>query len=754
MKRVILLLAILVTSISGEVVTGTIDTDTTWSDSVLVSSVIIGSGATVTIEPGTVVTSSYGKITVKGAIKALGAKDDSIKFMGNGTGLYFQTAVADSSIFEYCLFFGAKEKGVGGAFNISSSNKIRISHSLITQASAYQNGAGMYIYNSTVLLEYVDITNCMLSNEPFNFRDLYGSAIYAEGSTLLMGNCELKYNSINTSSKDGFGAGIYANSTNIIETAQNKVHYNSPNNSYLFRTIKFENDTTIGGTFIHNGFTVAKGATITFLPGTVVKGYGDAHIVISGNMIARGTATDSIIFTNVDSTEMWGGLRFTSNESTVIADLSHVVIENAQQAKVLSYAWPNGAIEVTGHRFNMSNSVIRNCLSEKGKGGAIYFNTIFSHSIDNCIFENSSANRGGAIYSVGTDLSISNSKFINHANVNGGTVYQEKGNITVDNTSFTKNMGEKGLYLYVDNATYNCKNIPWKPLNSLMRKTGYAKPLIYAENSSGVVENSALIGVDSLGVIGFYAFNSHSDIDTLTDYSLKITNSLIKTFGMYSQAPTAHNIAIKNSTLTNPEVTSQIRSDGTHSVNITIKNSIFTYVKPSYSDPIFGFDAEYSNIFSEDSVVTAGNVGINGNINEDPQFVDPLNNDYHLQISSSSVNTGSPDFSIELKTDLDGNERVYGNRIDMGAYENQGTSAVEDEYIPFPKAVIYPNPVQSRMNVDANLKGDMFIYNESGKMVFSGFSGSIDVVSLPKGVYFFVMIDGDGQKFYQKFYKE
>jgi len=59
-----------------------------------------------------------------------------------------------------------------------------------------------------------------------------------------------------------------------------------------------------------------------------------------------------------------------------------------------------------------------------------------------------------------------------------------------------------------------------------------------------------------------------------------------------------------------------------------------------------------------------------GNIDIDPQFVDPCNNDYHLLPSSPCIDTGDPYYvPVPNETDLDGNPRVINSRIDMGAYE-------------------------------------------------------------------------------------
>jgi len=67
----------------------------------------------------------------------------------------------------------------------------------------------------------------------------------------------------------------------------------------------------------------------------------------------------------------------------------------------------------------------------------------------------------------------------------------------------------------------------------------------------------------------------------------------------------------------------------------------------------------------------------NGNINLDPNFINPSNRNYRLLPNSPCIDTGDPNYEAEpSETDLDGNPRVVGARIDMGAYES--------DYIEFP----------------------------------------------------------------------
>nr|NIW46316.1 hypothetical protein [Gammaproteobacteria bacterium]NIW97089.1 hypothetical protein [Phycisphaerae bacterium] len=74
-----------------------------------------------------------------------------------------------------------------------------------------------------------------------------------------------------------------------------------------------------------------------------------------------------------------------------------------------------------------------------------------------------------------------------------------------------------------------------------------------------------------------------------------------------------------------------------------------------------------------------GDLGGSGNIGTDPCFVEQgcwdvngvwIEGDYHLLLGSPCIDAGDPDYILEPdETDLDGNPRVIGGRIDMGAYE-------------------------------------------------------------------------------------
>jgi len=62
--------------------------------------------------------------------------------------------------------------------------------------------------------------------------------------------------------------------------------------------------------------------------------------------------------------------------------------------------------------------------------------------------------------------------------------------------------------------------------------------------------------------------------------------------------------------------------------------------------------------------------GVNGNISEDPNFVNPDANNYHIDPNSPCINAGDPSYTAEPnQTDIDAEQRIFDSIVDMGADE-------------------------------------------------------------------------------------
>ncbi|MHC4498805.1 MAG: choice-of-anchor Q domain-containing protein [Planctomycetota bacterium] len=116
-----------------------------------------------------------------------------------------------------------------------------------------------------------------------------------------------------------------------------------------------------------------------------------------------------------------------------------------------------------------------------------------------------------------------------------------------------------------------------------------------------------------------------------------------------------------------------------------------------------------------------------GNIDTDPCFIQLgyrdvnrvwVEGDYHLRPNSPCINAGDPNYIAEPnETDLDGNPRIIGGRIDMGAYEYQ-------------PRILYVDDDATGAN-DGSSWADAFIYLQDALSV--AYSG--DEIRVAEGTY-------------------
>ncbi|MBC8525306.1 MAG: T9SS type A sorting domain-containing protein [Candidatus Cloacimonetes bacterium] len=160
---------------------------------------------------------------------------------------------------------------------------------------------------------------------------------------------------------------------------------------------------------------------------------------------------------------------------------------------------------------------------------------------------------------------------------------------------------------------------------------------------------------------------------------------------------------------------------------------------------------------------------LDGNIDEDPQFIGEGNYPYALSDSSPCIDAGTTELpeGIELpEYDLAGNPRIYGETVDMGAYEWQDTVSATENIIPdisTTQLTIYPNPFSSSdgnpsitvaltLNKSGNTKVE--IYNIKGqkiKTLMSAYAspGKYEIIwdgkdnnskQVSSGIYFYKLI--------------
>jgi hypothetical protein len=215
----------------------------------------------------------------------------------------------------------------------------------------------------------------------------------------------------------------------------------------------------------------------------------------------------------------------------------------------------------------------------------------------------------------------------------GGILVQNAGMPTIANCTIIQNAAVTGGGLYAGDAS-----IPTiKECKFMGNQAGFGSGMYFQDGSNGKVSNTLISG--NRGIGGVYNNNS----------SPMITNATIAGNGGF-------NGGIFNSN-SQPVVKNSIIWGNSTPFNDT--QSIITY-----------------------STIQAGYAGV-GNLSMDPKFVSQtpeglspiLTGDYHVQASSLTIDRGDNGTISLTDKDLDGNLRRFsGGRVDMGAYEFQGTA--------------------------------------------------------------------------------
>jgi parallel beta-helix repeat protein len=201
---------------------------------------------------------------------------------------------------------------------------------------------------------------------------------------------------------------------------------------------------------------------------------------------------------------------------------------------------------------------------------------------------------------------------LNHAN-DGGGFFNEAPQGDLVNCIFQDNTAvENGGGLYILGSSLNVTNC------------------IFSGNEAG----------ETYGPGGGAIFNSNSNP--------KITNS---TFSDNTARDNTEGGAIFNR-FSHPEIT-----------NCILWGNIAGYGPEIVDDEMSSSTVSYTNID------WGGFPGNNGNIREDPLWVDPQANDFHLGPDSPCINAGTNEIENLPDTDIEGDPRIVDEIVDMGADE-------------------------------------------------------------------------------------
>ena len=231
---------------------------------------------------------------------------------------------------------------------------------------------------------------------------------------------------------------------------------------------------------IQGNINIPEGEKLIIEAGTKIIFKGPYQFSINQNaqLIAKGTETDSIEFTDDDENEGWQGLVFEDSgdddtlEYCVLSHANRTATSTIQRGGVISIDNSNPTIthsRITenktwrdggGMYLYNSNATIRytrfegNMCPNNGNGGALCM-VNSSPIITNSIFCNNHANSGGAIYVTKSSPTLTNVTIAdNKALTNGGAITLEKDyQITIENSIIWANEAQNGSTLAISSSS-------------------------------------------------------------------------------------------------------------------------------------------------------------------------------------------------------------------------------------------------------------------------------------------------------------
>ncbi|KPA15065.1 RCC1 repeat-containing protein [Candidatus Magnetomorum sp. HK-1] len=324
-----------------------------------------------------------------------------------------------------------------------------------------------------------------------------------------------------------------------------------------------------------------------------------------------------------------------SNATTIDAKNSGSVVRFAHQETNTSilkgFTLKNGLSDFGGGIFvDNASPVIENCRiinNQADSGGGLYLTNGASPQLSNCAINVNIASNGAGVFIDNSNIHFSQTTIkFNKAAQNGGGIFLNASSPDIDQIIIQGNHAARGAGIYIAQ-------------NSLPQITRSQLSENSASESGG---GACIIQQSELNIVNSLIFGNSANFNGggfyVNDSELKIhSSSLVHQYASFG------------------------RSVFADTAKLTICNSILW----NNGEEIEDYDSLIA-VYHSDIQLNDGIFPGEGNINEDPNFRDPLS-DFGLNSTSPCIDAGT--FIDAPATDLSGKIRPSGDTPDIGAYE-------------------------------------------------------------------------------------
>jgi len=241
-----------------------------------------------------------------------------------------------------------------------------------------------------------------------------------------------------------------------------------------------------------------QGVTLTIEPGVVIKFNSERSLQIDGEIIARGTENNTIIFTSnqlIPGPGDWGYITFSDSSIDANSDIDGNYISGSiLEYCTFEYAGGGSVGNNGALRLHNAHPFINYCNIQSNSATGIYaWNITGNFMISNSTIKDNTGINTGGIYVYGSNHLIFNNLITNNKAISGGNsggICVIDGNSSIYNNIITYNTtysGGKGGGIYVDSIS-NIKN----NLISNNTANGGSGGGIYLYHKNATIENNII----------------------------------------------------------------------------------------------------------------------------------------------------------------------------------------------------------------------------------------------------------------------
>ena len=487
--------------------------------------------------------------------------------------------------------------------------------------------------------------------------------------------------------------------------------------------------------YLDTNVYIQNSVKLTINPRTKVIANGNYKIEVQGSLQAIGTEQDSILFTINDTTGLantavtyggWGGIELLNtnqtNDSTIF---EYCIMQYGKANGVTADEQIGGVLNVNNFsKIRISNSLIQHNLAKLQGGGFLFkessplinynifndnyvFDDILAHGGALCILENSRALIQGNTFKYNKAGMLENYGMMFYVYTGSGAAIS----LSSDNANYVP--------VIKNNRFYNNECTQGSAIQESTRKIIFVDNIMANNIGRVIYFGHTLCHSEYLNntIINNNTYDYYPVVD-FSSYYIKFINNIIVGY-------------TDDSHFSQPLLAKAMG---------TVVN--FNNIKYNYFQYGDEFLAGEGNIVGGDPSTMFVNPSTFVGIDENAETYN-----YALQNSGVCVNNGILDTAgLNLpEYDIIGTQRIFGGRIDIGAYENK-TMIYNNFYTITEnnKIEIFPNPTKGQITIESKDIEKVEIYNTSGVLIKSSTTNKIDIREQAKGEYFVKIITKEG----------